>query len=1052
MAKILRFNFTNGVFGTAEPRIAGDGYAAVIHNADMRSGILKPAKAPVKDSAIASGTKWLFEFLGTWYPTPEIRDWAAEKYGNMVRLYYTIPGQSTIPPQKIIDGTQAKLGIKAPATAPTVKTYQATDTSVINLSGTYAQQGGGIDYRPLKKAGTYRYRAVAKATDGTVVANSSIVEVQVPGPDTYVVQLSYKVPTGIDTLEIYRNDPTSKSEQMYKLGTGGWSNGAGTFQDDDTKTLDFAKAFPSEVADQTQFKYFYTLERDVNGHVDESGPSPLSESVEGPSGRVITFPSDLDTSFSGDAGKTFAGPVATPIAGTTTITVQAWANSGSMTVFATTADHNLTDGTMIRMTSNESTDPVGVYQVDVPTAIGKPRGFTVKAIDGAPSVWSLGAGTYQFKLVAVRGWGGVLQSYDYGAGAMSLPTDFTSQSVTVTALDKKALFLSVDPCDCDGYYLFYNKDGAGYLFGGYYTPEQMSSGQAQWLGAVHTWGATAKPTLPTVDQTASRCFKINASIKPLVDRPSNKPSFDLGGGVQIQTGAHGFTNGTSRSIQLSGFSTNSHLNKVWPCTVTGANTVKISAYMSGASETGGSAVFGKSNSAGQDETAFIKYRNLYRIGDVTEFLLVSKVPVEQASFTDQVKSTELGISCPSYYTQNGLEVIFAPPPSDLQGEILVNGMLVGISGRTVRWTPVNKPDAWPEVFMVPLPTKPVRLVPIGGSVIIFCADSIWRLELGSPTQVYLQKTLSETGCVAPYTVAATPIGIVFLADNGLNVFDVGRNNSYPMFPNRLTRRFFLSPSACTTAFAHWWRPGNRTHAYTFLTRDMAGSKRAGMVSQLDNNPVFPDSWTTPRGFYFAGKYFLFYAGDAAYAHHGMLEVDLEHQPPRATFNGLKPMAAWVTEQQNAYLLMPGAGGGDGSSNLSTAQGLEGTKPDEDTGLTGSVDEANPGLWRFMDDLGTPGKVHLRTGPITQASLSDRVQWNWLEFHGTGTGRVKIWIDGWEVTKGSPGYASFKASETPSMARRVQIPRGAWGYTIDFEVTGSYELLAVEVAFSPKGEA
>ena len=440
-----------------------------------------------------------------------------------------------------------------------------------------------------------------------------------------------------------------------------------------------------------------------------------------------------------------------------------------------------------------------------------------------------------------------------------------------------------------------------------------------------------------------------------------------------------------------------------------------------------------------DAAALITKRTLYRIGDSTEYLKVADISPNDTEYIDTIATNDLGVIIPTFYTENGISVIFAPPPADLHGIVQMGGIKIGISGHTVRWTPVGHPDAWPEVYSMAAATSPVKLVPVGGSVITFCDGLIGRLELGSPTQAFWQTLPTTTGCTAPLAIVPTPKGIIFPGQDGLMILDVGRNQAFNLFPNRVSRRLMLSPSIPTVNFGHWWMPGNKSFAYNYLTRDLPGAKRAGMAAHLDEQPTYPTAWMAPRAFYSNSRYYLYYWDQTSYQHHGMFEINMEGQEPVLTLNGVRPMGHHVTTTGNAYVLLPASTG-----VLATVQALEGADPDTDTGM-GSMNTATPSLYRFGDELGTPGVIHIRSGPMN-ASLNDRVTWKAMAIHGVGTGSVRVWLDGWEVT--NAGAAQFVASESPSDSRVIKMPRGSDAYSLDFEITGALNLLACEFTFDP----
>lgn len=75
--------------------------------------------------------------------------------------------------------------------------------------------------------------------------------------------------------------------------------------------------------------------------------------------------------------------------------------------------------------------------------------------------------------------------------------------------------------------------------------------------------------------------------------------------------------------------------------------------------------------------------------------------------------------------------------------------------------------------------------------------------------------------------------------------------------------------------------------------------------------------------------------------------------------------------------------------------------------------------------------------------SERKRFQQIEFHGKGTVFCRVYVDGvWIVD------ASATMTESPSKDRRVGIPVGTRGYTVDLEFSGDGDIRAVEFSFTP----
>lgn len=1048
MDKIVKINFSKGIYGSSDPRVLGDGYSAVLHNCDLTSGLVRPMRAPVAESSVPSNTIWLFHFQGTWYPTTEIRDWAAEKVGSMVRIYYMVPGGTT-KPQKIIDGTAAPLGTPAPSEAPTVKAFEGGDAQIVNLTAVAEVPGptnGGVSYGSgyytIEKSGLYRYRVVARDAAGKAISISPEVKVQLSSVNTHQIHLKWNAITNAIYYEVYGRGGTADANaalgQMKITTNLELVDYNLSFNVPDAGLTFGSVSGTSDAEDKTEYTYIFTYLRNVNGHTDESGPSPTSERTQGASGRVITFGS---VPFTPDPSLTFSGPTSAPSAGYTTLTITSLLPSQGRTTLCTSTDHGLSDGDMIGFTSTYAGDTAinnKTFRVTVPSALGKPYGFNV--VKKSSGSGTIPTGSHSYRLCKVRGW-------DTTGPVSGLPVPALgpgSDTVTLSITLGETIDIVWDKDDgADAWVLF--QDG---------TPVQAwSRGAVMQPGYVPGYSGTSNVgglAIPSSDETATKAFIISEQIPSMGGRANmtEMPAGKKGSGTDVTLPSnHNIAVGQKRTVKHTGF-TNASMNGTFVATMLSANSYRVQVFSTGA-DTGTQAVFslGTSGSGSADDMSNVTHRRLYRTGDVNEFLLVDEIPIDQAEYTDNVDTLDLGDKIESYFeTDDGATVIYAPPPADAEKCVLSGGMMFYISGNQVRWTPVNRPDAHPAVYSVTMASKPRSLVASAGSVIILCSDSIWRLEVSSPTSVYLQKTPSEQGCVAPYSVQNTPWGIIFLSPIGLMVFDAGRNMARPLFPNRLGRRFFLAPSVATTPFPHWLFPSNRTFHYAFLTRDLPGQARAGLVAQLDGQPSFPDPFAAVRSMYTNGKYYIYYAGDSTWGSHTMLKVDLETDPPTASTIGLRPLASFVTETGNPFVLLPGVSGTDGTATLQSAIDLEGTAADSDGSLAGATrSDSAPKLFRFLDDSGLKTKPGIRTGPLYD-TLHERVQWKKVAFHGKGKGSCVIWVDGWRIPE--TGWATFQAAENPTRAREILLPRGTMGYSIDIEIASDMDpLVAVEITYS-----
>ena len=114
-----------------------------------------------------------------------------------------------------------------------------------------------------------------------------------------------------------------------------------------------------------------------------------------------------------------------------------------------------------------------------------------------------------------------------------------------------------------------------------------------------------------------------------------------------------------------------------------------------------------------------------------------------------------------------------------------------------------------------------------------------------------------------------------------------------------------------------------------------------------------------------------------------------------------------------------------------------------------------GIYKFNPPQSTTRiPLHVRTGVMTLHNLSDykaydagqpteRKKFQQIEFHGTGSLYVRVYVDGIWICDGD-----VTLTENPSKDRRLGIPIGIRGYLIDVEFCGNADIRAMEFSYSP----
>jgi hypothetical protein len=305
-------------------------------------------------------------------------------------------------------------------------------------------------------------------------------------------------------------------------------------------------------------------------------------------------------------------------------------------------------------------------------------------------------------------------------------------------------------------------------------------------------------------------------------------------------------------------------------------------------------------------TSYIKYRNLYRTSRSGTFLLVKKFPISTLEFEDDVSEDNLGGPPTSYYTDNGIPVIFAPPPNGLTCLTEHYGMLFGIDGKRVRWTPTGEPNAWPDNFYEEgFGSTPLALASFAQSLIVLCEDAIYRIDGNTPTGLSLTRTMAEDGCIAPRAVLkTTDHGMLYVSRRGVMAFDGMQARC--LTDDRIGRNVWSNTSIIkkTSTYAYKYATPLLTFLYAALCEK---EPNLGTVKEANGNFFNNESPYIAmdlRAFYHNGKAYFFWDNRSNQTQaHTCIVIDLRAPGAPITTLGLRIKDVAVSATENVYFLM-----------------------------------------------------------------------------------------------------------------------------------------------------
>lgn len=853
MTQTARIDFSKGVNKVTESRLMPDGYSLVLDNVDLRSGSPRAFRFPTFYKTVSGGTTRIWEYRGKWYASDLWRDYAAEMVGNRERIYFTESGPGSVIPQKIIDGVQARLGTPPPGLP--LEVAAGSEVNPMNLA--YELVGGETPGFSAASSNSYylEYMVAAMDENAVILALSNKVSALIEGPTSGIgVRLSWAAYQGATQYQVYGR-AVGEMQGLIRLPDVQWTDANSQEPD--------GNPAPSATADQPT-NYVYTFVRVVNGHRDESGPSPVSEDVTSAGSKIVTRNTAAERIFtSGGASLTFVNPTpsvdASASSQASAADIMGIVSSGGTTMFVASADHGLSDGDPVGFVGLLPADAKKSWKARVPNELSTPRDVSLLEIDSPGS--TLPAGTYAVTITAVRGGkfstsgstGGIFVD---GRGAQT--TASVSKSITTTGTGKCIVIKCAEDTQADSAYVYINGTFQGVL-------EHSSGWVYNYTGQAAEFSGPGTPTVPATNETRRMCFYIQGLDG---DNPKDYPDDGLGGKdwpqfipnptCQITLGtAHGVTG--TRSVKMSNF-TDDAINGVFTATITSTTTFTIPAFLE-ADQLSVTDPYTVVFSDATDDFQFYKYWRLYRT-EAGEWQLVEELPLDVTTYEDKKDAKDLGEAPDSWYTDNDIEVIFRPPPSGLHGIVLNYGIDFGIYENTVRWTPVNRPDAWPDAFQVSFPYKPYALAPWGQEIIVLCSDALYKINGTIPTLMTRFKTKAEVGILAPRSVQKTEKGLLYLGAPGVMLFD--GNTAICITENRIPASFWQSPSRLANAPNFFWYPTEITYNYAALAFDPGGYGYSGVpdgnpaVANIINKPIMGPIYNI-RSFYHDGKYYLFWS-------------------------------------------------------------------------------------------------------------------------------------------------------------------------------------------------
>lgn len=163
------------------------------------------------------------------------------------------------------------------------------------------------------------------------------------------------------------------------------------------------------------------------------------------------------------------------------------------------------------------------------------------------------------------------------------------------------------------------------------------------------------------------------------------------------------------------------------------------------------------------------YRTQATESDIAEFFFLREVASSLTSTQDDARALNLAATLVTNGPVGMVGRQWSMPPADLKHlTAMGNGMLAGISGRSVRYCEPYKAYAWPPAYeTLPPDVTPVALAAWAGNLLILTTGQPYLVTGSVPESLGHEPTEFQQACVSETSVVAVAGGACWAAPDGL---------------------------------------------------------------------------------------------------------------------------------------------------------------------------------------------------------------------------------------------------------------------------------------------
>lgn len=156
---------------------------------------------------------------------------------------------------------------------------------------------------------------------------------------------------------------------------------------------------------------------------------------------------------------------------------------------------------------------------------------------------------------------------------------------------------------------------------------------------------------------------------------------------------------------------------------------------------------------------------LYRIGGLsTVSTLVTTLPTGTTSYTDDTKDINLQST-----TLSSDVLIANNAPTELIALTESYAMLFAIEGTKLRYTPIDNPNSWPDLYFINYAEELTGIAPVATGLLVFTKFTTYLVTGSSPDSLSSQLLRDDQGCLSSRSIQTSRGSALWVSSDGICV-------------------------------------------------------------------------------------------------------------------------------------------------------------------------------------------------------------------------------------------------------------------------------------------